>query len=65
MLIADIGTAMAYVDVERKLARKAGNNARGAIGRDVISVLHYSKTHWCNPRRRPRVGRIVKRKTDG
>lgn len=37
---------MDLVDVERKLARKAGNNARGAVGRDVISVLHYSKAHY-------------------
>lgn len=48
MLIADIGTARAYVEVERKLARKASNNARGAIRRDVFSVLHYTKTHYCN-----------------
>jgi hypothetical protein len=39
---------MDLVEVERKLARKAGNNARGAVGRDVFSVLHYSKTH-CLP----------------
>jgi hypothetical protein len=37
---------MDLVEIERKLARKAGNNARGAIGRDVFSVLHYSKTHY-------------------
>ena len=45
MLIADIGTARAYVDVERRYTRKVYYNARGAIGRDVISVLHYSKAH--------------------
>jgi hypothetical protein len=39
---------MDLVEVERKLARKAGNNARGVVGRDVFSVLHYSKTH-CLP----------------
>jgi len=39
---------MDLVEVERKLARKAGNNARGAVGRDVFSVLHYSKTHYMN-----------------
>ena len=33
------------MDVERRYARKAYYNARGAVGRDVISVLHYSKTH--------------------
>ena len=37
---------MDLVEVERKLARKAGNNARGAVGRDVFSVLHYSKAHY-------------------
>jgi hypothetical protein len=36
---------MDLVEVERKLARKAGNNARGVVGRDVFSVLHYSKAH--------------------
>ena len=47
MLIADTDTwQQGCVEVERKLARKAGNNARGAIGRDVFSVLHYSKTHY-------------------
>jgi hypothetical protein len=47
MLIADMDTwQQGCVEVERKLARKAGNNARGAIGRDVFSVLHYSKTHY-------------------
>jgi hypothetical protein len=39
---------MDLVEVERKLARKAGNNARGVVGRDVFSVLHYSKTHYMN-----------------
>lgn len=36
---------MVAVDVERRYARKACYNARGVVGRDVISVLHYSKTH--------------------
>ena len=40
---------MDLVEVERKLARKAGNNARGVVGRDVFSVLHYSKTHYVKP----------------
>jgi len=34
------------VDVERKLARKAGNNARGAVGlRCNLSLRHYCKTY--------------------
>jgi hypothetical protein len=45
MLIADSNTARVTVDVERSCARKVQYNARGAIGRDVISVLHlYANT---------------------
>ena len=43
---------MVLVEVERKLARKAGNNARGTVGRDVFSVLHYTKTHYGEVMRR-------------
>ena len=46
MLIADIGTVMAYVDVERSRARKVRYNARGAIGlRCNLNLRHYYKTH--------------------
>ena len=34
------------MDVERKLARKAGNNARGAVGLGCnLRPRHYRKTH--------------------
>ena len=39
MLVADVGTAMAYVDVERSVARKVTYNARGATKDGVISTL--------------------------
>jgi hypothetical protein len=41
-----IHSDMVVVEVERNVARKVTHNARGAIGRDVFSVLHYSKTHF-------------------
>lgn len=37
---------MDLVEVERKLARKAGNNARGVVGlRCNLNLRHYRKTH--------------------
>lgn len=46
MLVTDIGTAMAYVDVERSCARKVQYNARGVTGlRCNLSLRHYYKTH--------------------
>jgi hypothetical protein len=44
--MTDIGTAMAYVDIERRLARKADYNARSVIGLGCnLSPRHYRKTH--------------------
>jgi hypothetical protein len=37
---------MDLVEIGRKRSRKDRNNVRGAIGRDVFSVLHYSKAHY-------------------
>jgi hypothetical protein len=35
------------VEVERKQARKAGNNARGVVGLAcILSAPLYIKTHW-------------------
>ena len=46
MLTTDSDTARVAVDVERKHARKAGNNARGVVGlRCNLSLRHYRKTH--------------------
>ena len=46
MLVADISTEKAYVDVERRLARKANYNARGVTGlRCNLNLRHYYKTH--------------------
>ena len=39
---------MDLVEIGRKRSRKDRNNVRGVIGRDVFSVLHYSKAH-CLP----------------
>ena len=46
MLTADHDTARVLVDVERKQARKACNNARGVVGlRCNLNLRHYYKTH--------------------
>jgi hypothetical protein len=43
---------MVAVEVGRNSARKVLYNVRGVIGRDVFSVLHYSKAHYYNGRRK-------------
>ncbi len=49
MLVTDIGTARAYVDVERSCARKVQYNARGVTGlRCNLNLRHYYKTHYGN-----------------
>ena len=49
MLTTDSDTARVAVDVERKQARKACNNARGVVGlRCNLSLRHYCKTHCGN-----------------
>ena len=37
---------MVAVEVGRNSARKVLYNVRGVVGRDVFSVLHYSKAHY-------------------
>ena len=46
MLTTDSDTARVAVDVERKQARKACNNARGVVGlRCNLSLRHHRKTY--------------------
>ena len=46
MLTTDSDTARVAVDVERKQARKACNNARGVVGLGCnLSPGHHSKTY--------------------
>lgn len=49
------------MDVERKLARKAGNNARGVVGlRCNLNLRHHRKTHCSGFVSMSRIGNSVR-----